>query len=284
MSNAGEWGFNPLEDPSQDPAEIAKQAAFEIAVATGIGHHDIALTLGSGWGAVVDVIGKTTEEIPAEEITGFSASGIAGHLGTIRSVILPSNKRLLVIGARTHLYEGRGAQGFVRRVVHSVRTAAAAGAKTMVLTHGAGGIRPAWQPGTPVLIKDHLNLTGTTPIEGATFIDMTNVYTPALRELAKSVDPSLGEGVLAQVPGPQYETPAEVQMLRGLGADMVGMSVALEAMAARQAGMDVLGLSLITNQAAGISPTPLSHKEVLEAGSKAEPRVSALLAKILERI
>ncbi|MEG0299313.1 MAG: purine-nucleoside phosphorylase, partial [Aurantimicrobium sp.] len=195
-----------------------------------------------------------------------------------------SNKRLLVIGARTHLYEGRGAQGFVRRVVHSVRTAAAAGAKTMVLTHGAGGIRPAWQPGTPVLIKDHLNLTGTTPIEGATFIDMTNVYTPALRELAKSVDPSLGEGVLAQVPGPQYETAAEVQMLRGQGADMVGASVALEAMAARQAGMDVLGLSLITNQAAGISPTPLSHKEVLEAGTKAEPRVSDLLAKILERI
>ena len=282
MATAGEWVFNPLEDPTQDPAEIAKQAAFEIAVATGIGHHDIALTLGSGWAAVVDLIGKTTEEIPAEEITGFSSSGIPGHLGTIRSVILPNNKRALVIGARTHLYQGNGAPCFVRRVVHSVRTAAASGAKTMVLTHGAGGIRPAWQPGTPVLIKDHLNLTGVTPIEGATFIDMTNVYSPKLRELAKSVDPSLGEGVLAQVPGPQYETPAEVHMLRGLGADMVGMSVALEAMAARQAGMDVLGISLITNKAAGISPTPLTHKEVLEAGAKAEPRVSALLARILE--
>jgi purine-nucleoside phosphorylase len=154
----------------------------------------------------------------------------------------------------------------------------------MVLTHGAGGIRPAWKPGTAVLIKDHLNLTGSTPVEGATFIDMTNIYTPRLREIALSVDPSLGEAILAQLPGPQYETPAEVQMLRSLGADVVGMSVALEAIAAKQARMDVLGLSLITNQAAGISPTPLSHREVLEAGAEAEPRISALLAKILEKI
>jgi purine-nucleoside phosphorylase len=199
-------------------------------------------------------------------------------------VILPNNKRALVIGARTHLYQGNGVPGFVRRVVHSVRTAAAAGSTTMVLTHGAGGIRPAWKPGTAVLIKDHLNLTGSTPVEGATFIDMTNIYTPRLREIALSVDPSLGEAILAQLPGPQYETPAEVQMLRSLGADVVGMSVALEAIAAKQARMDVLGLSLITNQAAGISPTPLSHREVLEAGAEAEPRISALLAKILEKI
>lgn len=284
MTGLGEWGFNPLEDPTQDPFEIAKTAAFEIAVATGIGHHDIALTLGSGWGAVVDLIGKTTEEIPADEITGFSSSGIPGHSGTIRSVILPNNKRALVIGARTHLYQGQGRQGFVRRVVHSVRTAAAAGASTIVLTHGAGGIRPAWKPGTAVLITDHLNLTGTTPIEGASFLDMTDLYSPRLREVAKSVEPGLGEAVLAQVPGPQYETPAEVQMLRSMGADVVGMSVALEAMAAKQARMEVLGLSLITNQAAGISPTPLSHREVLEAGAEAEPRISALLARILEKL
>lgn len=280
MLSSGEWGFNPLDDPTQNPAEIAKQAAFEIAVATGIGHHDIALTLGSGWGKVVDLVGKTTEEIPAEEITGFSASGIAGHLGTIRSVLLTNSKRALVIGARTHVYEGHG----VRRVVHSVRTAAAAGASSMILTNGVGGIRSAWKPGTPVLVKDHLNLTGVTPIEGANFLDMTEVYSARLREIAHSVDPSLGEGVLAQVPGPQYETPAEVQMLRGLGADMVGMSIALEAIAARQAGMDVLGISLITNQAAGISGHPLSHAEVLETGKAAEHKVSALLAQIMERI
>ncbi len=280
MLSSGEWGFNPLEDPTQDPAEIAKQAAFEIAVATGVGHHDIALTLGSGWGKVADLIGKTTEEIPAEEITGFSTSGIPGHLGTIRSVLLPSNKRALVIGARTHLYEGHG----VRRVVHSVRTAAATGATTMILTNGAGGIRPAWQPGTPVLIKDHLNLTGTTPLEGPTFLDLTEVYSSRLRSLAHSVEPSLGEGVLAQVRGPQYETPAEVQMLRGMGADLVGMSIALEAIAAREAGMEVLGLSLVTNQAAGISGQPLSHQEVLAAGREAEPRISALLARILEQL
>jgi purine-nucleoside phosphorylase len=284
MLSSGEWGFNPLEDPTQNPFDIAKQAAFEIAVATGIGHHDVALTVGSGWGTAVELIGKTTEEIPAEEITGFSASGIPGHLGTIRSVLLPNNKRALVIGARTHLYEGAGRHGFVRRVVHSVRTAAAAGAATMILTNGVGGIRPAWQPGTAVLVKDHLNLTGTTPIEGATFLDLTEVYSTRLRAIAHSVDPSLGEGVLAQVPGPQYETPAEVQMLRGLGADIVGMSICLEAIAAREAGMDVLGLSLVTNLAAGISGKPLSHKEVLETGAATQSQNGALLAAIMEKI
>lgn len=284
MLSSGEWGFNPLEDPTQNPSDIAKQAAFEIAVATGIGHHDIALTLGSGWGNVADRIGKTTEEIPAEEITGFSASGIPGHLGTIRSVLLPNNKRALVIGARTHLYEGNGRHGFVRRVVHSVRTAAATGATTMILTSGVGGIRPAWKPGTPVLIKDHLNLTGTTPVEGAEYLDLTEVYSSRLRDIALSVDPSLGQGVLAQVSGPQYETPAEVQMLRGLGADLVGMSIALEAIAARQTGMDVLGLSLVTNLAAGISDHPLSHKEVLETGVAAEPLIGNLLAQIMQKI
>jgi purine-nucleoside phosphorylase len=154
----------------------------------------------------------------------------------------------------------------------------------MILTNGVGGIRPAWQPGTAVLVKDHLNLTGTTPIEGATFLDLTEVYSTRLRAIAHSVDPSLGEGVLAQVPGPQYETPAEVRMLRGLGADLVGMSIGLEAMAAREAGMDVLGLSLVTNLAAGISGKPLSHKEVLETGAATQSQNGALLAAIMEKI
>ena len=268
---------NPLDDPSSNPFEIAKTAAFEIAVATGIGHHDIALTLGSGWAAAAEAIGQTTEIVPASEITGFGASGVAGHSGEFRSVLLPDGRRALIIGARTHLYEGHG----VRRVAHSVRTAAAAGAKIMVLTNGAGGIRPAWQPGTPVLIKDHINLTGTTPLEGATFVDMTDVYSSRLRGIAHSVDPSLAEGVYVQFRGPQYETPAEVQMARLMGGDIVGMSTALEAIAARHMGMEVLGLSLITNQAAGISPTPLSHAEVLAAGKAAEQQVSALLARIV---
>ncbi|MDQ1385506.1 MAG: purine-nucleoside phosphorylase, partial [Actinomycetota bacterium] len=135
---------NPLDDPSADPFEIAATAAAEIADRTGVPRHDIALTLGSGWGKAADLIGETTATIPASEITGFSRPALEGHVGTLRSVLLPGGKRAIVIGARTHYYEGHG----VRRVVHSVRTAAAAGATTMILTNGAGGIRETWSPGT----------------------------------------------------------------------------------------------------------------------------------------
>jgi purine-nucleoside phosphorylase len=184
---------------------------------------------------------------------------------------------VLVIGARTHYYEGHG----VRRVVHSVRTAAATGARTMVLTNGAGGIKHTWKPGTPVLISDHINLTGDSPLEGATFIDLTDLYSLRLRDLARSIDPSLDEGVYCQFRGPQYETPAEVRMAKTIGGHIVGMSTALEAIAARQAGMELLGMSLITNMAAGIQTTPLSHQEVIDAGREAEPVISSLLARVV---
>jgi purine-nucleoside phosphorylase len=268
---------NPLDDPATDPFAVAQQAAEQLAEKTGVARHDIALTLGSGWGKAADLIGETTATIPATEIIGFGAPALAGHVGTLRSVLLPSGKRALVIGARTHYYEGHG----VRRVVHSVRTAAAAGATTMVLTNGAGGIKEHWKPGTPVLISDHINLTADSPLEGATFIDLTDLYSSRLRELAKSIEPSLDEGVYTQFRGPHYETPAEVQMAKTIGGHIVGMSTALEAIAARQAGMEILGMSLITNLAAGIQKTPLSHHEVIEAGREAEPVISALLAKIV---
>ena len=154
----------------------------------------------------------------------------------------------------------------------------------MILTNGAGGIKPHWTPGTPVLISDHLNLTGDSPLEGATFIDLTDLYSQRLRDLARTVDADLDEGVYVQNRGPHYETPAEVQMAKTLGGHIVGMSTALEAIAARQAGMEVLGLSLITNLAAGISPNPLSHQEVIEAGRDAEPVISALLARIVAEL
>jgi purine-nucleoside phosphorylase len=269
-----------LDDPSVNPFDVAALAAAEIAERTGVDHHDIALTLGSGWGKAADLIGETTATIPAQEITGFSKPALEGHIGTLRSVLLPSGKRALVIGARTHYYEGHG----VRRVVHSVRTAAATGATTMILTNGAGGIRETWRPGTPVLISDHINLTADSPLEGATFIDLTDLYSARLRAIAKSVEPSLDEGVYTQFRGPHYETPAEVQMAKAIGGHIVGMSTALEAIAARQAGMEILGLSLITNLAAGIQKTPLSHEEVLEAGRNAEPVISALLARIVEEL
>ncbi|MDY0944486.1 purine-nucleoside phosphorylase [Frigoribacterium sp. CFBP9039] len=272
-----ETTMHPLDDRAADPFEVARTAAAEIADKTGVAHHDIALTLGSGWAKAADLIGETVAEVPATEITGFSASAVVGHTGSIRSILLPSGKHALVIGARTHYYENHG----VRRVVHSVRTAAATGATTMILTNGAGGIRETWKPGTPVLISDHINLTADSPLEGATFIDLTDLYSKRLRDVARSIDPMLDEGVYTQFRGPHYETPAEVQMAKAIGGHIVGMSTALEAIAARQAGMEILGMSLITNLAAGIQTTPLSHQEVLEAGREAEPVISDLLARIV---
>jgi purine-nucleoside phosphorylase len=271
---------HPLDDPNADPFEIAARAADDIARLTGVDHHDIALTLGSGWGKAADLLGETTATLPATEVTGFSRPALEGHVGTLRSILTPSGRRVLVIGARTHFYEGHG----VRRVVHSVRTAAATGASIMVLTNGAGGIRRSWQPGQPVLISDHLNLTAASPLEGATFLDLTDLYSARLRDVARSVDPTLDEGVYCQFRGPQYETPAEVRMAERLGGDIVGMSTALEAIAARQAGMEILGFSLITNLAAGIQTTPLSHAEVIEAGREAEPVISSLLARVVEKL
>ncbi|MGN6217878.1 MAG: purine-nucleoside phosphorylase [Microbacterium sp.] len=268
---------NPLDDPAADPFAVAAAAAEDIARITGVERHDIALTLGSGWGKAAELLGETTATFPATQVTGFSAPALSGHVGTLRSVVTPKGRRVLVIGARTHYYEGHG----VRRVVHSVRTAAATGARTMVLTNGAGGIKHTWTPGRPVLISDHINLTGDSPLEGATFIDLTDLYSLRLRDLARSIDPSLDEGVYCQFRGPQYETPAEVQMAKIVGGHIVGMSTALEAIAARQAGMEILGFSLITNMAAGIQTTPLSHQEVIEAGRDAEPVISSLLARVI---
>ncbi|MCT1365742.1 MULTISPECIES: purine-nucleoside phosphorylase [unclassified Microbacterium] len=271
---------NPLDDPAANPFEVAAEAAADIARLTGVEKHDIALTLGSGWGKAADLIGETVATIPATEVTGFSKPALEGHVGTLRSIRTPGGKNILVIGARTHYYEDHG----VRRVVHSVRTAAATGAKIMVLTNGAGGIKETWKPGQPVLISDHINLTADSPLEGATFIDLTDLYAKRLRDIARTVDPTLDEGVYTQFRGPHYETPAEVQMAKHIGGHIVGMSTALEAIAAREAGMEILGFSLITNLAAGIQQTPLSHAEVIEAGREAEPVISDLLARVVEAL
>lgn len=271
---------HPLDAPNADPFEVAALAAADIARLSGIEKHDIALTLGSGWGKAAELIGETVATIPATEVTGFSKPALEGHVGTLRSIRTPDGKNVLVIGARTHYYEGHG----VRRVVHSVRTAAATGAKIMVLTNGAGGVRETWTPGQPVLISDHINLTADSPLEGANFVDLTDLYSQRLRDIAHTVDASLDEGVYTQFRGPHYETPAEVRMAKVIGGDIVGMSTALEAIAAREAGMEILGFSLITNLAAGIQKTPLSHAEVIEAGKQAEPVISALLARVVEAL
>ncbi|MDO4898712.1 MAG: purine-nucleoside phosphorylase [Rothia sp. (in: high G+C Gram-positive bacteria)] len=255
----------------------AREAAEYIAEKTGVQKHDLALTLGSGWGEAASLLGETTHVLDASEVPGFHKAAVAGHPGTISSILTPSGKRALVLGSRTHFYEGRG----VDAVVHGVRTAAAAGADTMILTNGCGGLNPAYSAGEPVLISDHLNLTASSPLVGAHFVDLTDLYSPRVRQLAQQIDPTLKEGVYAQLPGPHYETPAEVKMVGVLGADLVGMSTALEAIAARAAGLEVFGISLVTNLAAGIQETPLSHAEVIEAGQAAGPRISRLLADII---
>jgi purine-nucleoside phosphorylase len=240
--------------------------------------------LGSGWLPAADArssggVGETIAEIDTTDLPGFSAAAVAGHSGRIRSVRC-GDRHLLVFLSRTHYYEGKG----VAAVVHPVRTAAAAGCRTIVLTNGCGGLREAWTPGTPVLIRDHINLTGRSPIEGAHFVDLTDLYSQRLRTLCREVDPSLDEGVYVQFPGPHYETPAEIGMVRAIGGDLVGMSTTLEAIAAREAGMEVLGISLVTNLAAGISGEPLDHQEVLEAGRAAATRMGDLLSRVVPRI
>jgi purine-nucleoside phosphorylase len=187
---------------------------------------------------------------------------------------------------RVHLYEGLPPAA----VVHGVRTAAMAGCRAVVLTNAAGGIRPGLSVGQPVLIRDHLNLTGASPLSGPPpsagqrFVDLTEVYSARLRALARDADPGLAEGVYAMLPGPHYETPAEITMLGRLGADLVGMSTVLEAIAARQLGCEVFGVSLVTNLAAGLAGHSLSHAEVVEAGRASASRMGALLAGILPMV
>lgn len=259
------------------PDDLARQAAEEIAQFTGVARHDLAVTLGSGWKGVSEHLGTAVAEIPAQEITGFRISGVHGHTGTLQSILMPNGARVLVLGARTHSYEGYG----VASVVHGTRVAAACGVKTIVLTNGAGSLDPGRTMGEPVLIRDHINLTGLSPVFGAKFIDLTDLYSMRLRQIARSLAPELAEAVYVQLNGPHYETPAEVTMLQRLGADAVGMSTALEAIAAREAGLEVLGLSLMTNLAAGLQAGPLDHSEVLDAGKLAEPRLGPLLTRII---
>jgi purine-nucleoside phosphorylase len=263
-----------------DPKTTATDAAQDLLDRLKLSRLDLAMVLGSGWSAAADDLGLTVGELDLADLAGFSAPAVEGHGGTLRAVRTPAGKIAGIFTGRTHFYEGRG----VDAVVHGVRTAAAAGAEVIVLTNGCGGLNRDWAPGTPVLIKDHINLTGASPLRGATFIDLTEAYSARLRDIAHEIDPDLPEGVYVQFRGPAYETPAEVRMAGVLGGDLVGMSTTLETVAAREAGLEVLGISLVTNLAAGISPTPLSHGEVIEAGLQAAPKLRSLLAGLAARL
>ena len=276
-----------MTSPAPDPYARARATAAALADATGVERHDVAVVLGSGWSPAADEIGTTEAEVEMTELGGFPLPTVAGHAGTVRSVSA-GERRVLVLAGRVHLYEGHAPA----TVVHGVRTAAAAGCRAVVLTNAAGAVNPAYGVGQPVLIRDHLNLTAASPLEGPPppagyglpFVDLTDLYSARLRALARREDPTLAEGVYAGLRGPHYETPAEIAMLNSSGADLVGMSTVLEAIAARHLGMEVLGVSLVTNAAAGRTAAPLDHAEVVATGRAAAGRVGRLLAAVVSAL
>jgi purine-nucleoside phosphorylase len=266
-----------------DPLAAAAQAAKEIGDRTGVAAHDVALIMGSGWVSAVDALGTPAFECNAEEFTGFMPPTVEGHSGKVRSYEIQGNEkklRALVFLGRTHLYEGKG----VEPVVHSVRAAVKAGCKIIILTNACGGINKTFTVGQPVLIRDHISLTAVSPLSGATFVDLTDLYSKRIRDIVKKEDSTLEEGVYVHWRGPTYETPAEIIMMRTMGADLVGMSTVPEAIAAHALGAEVLGISLVTNAAAGVTGEKLNHEEVIAAGKAAADRMGALLKGVIPKL
>ncbi|MCX6450534.1 MAG: purine-nucleoside phosphorylase [Actinobacteria bacterium] len=272
-----------MADLYKDPIATAQEAADKLASITGKDKHDVALVMGSGWISATQALGQATHEFAATDLPGFLAPTVAGHGGVIRSYTLDGahgKQNVLVFLGRTHLYEGKG----LEPVVHGARTAVKAGCKVIVLTNACGGISLDYTVGQPVIIRDHISMTATSPLIGADFVDLTDLYSKRLRDLIKKEDPTLAEGVYAHWRGPAYETPAEIKMLRTLGADLVGMSTVPEAIAAHALGAEILGISLVTNAAAGVTGEKLSHAEVMEAGAAAAGRMGELLRKVLNNL
>jgi purine-nucleoside phosphorylase len=272
-----------LKDLYADPMSTAEAAAEIIRQRSGV-IHDVALVMGSGWLDAVslftaDGIGEERVEIPLTDLPGFSPPKVEGHGGSVKSIRIGDKNALVFLG-RTHLYEGLG----IEPVVHGVRTAVKAGAKAVILTNACGGINTDYNVGQPVLIKDHISLTAVSPLIGATFVDLTDLYSARLRKLVKSIDPSLEEGVYAHWRGPTYETPAEIRMMRTMGADLVGMSTVPEAIAAHALGAEVMGISLVTNAAAGVTGAKLDHHEVIAAGKASAERMGILLRDVIRMI
>ena len=289
------FGYNSSRSPADRPVtcarvadrpdwramngeEIAAEAAREIAARSGVDIHDVALVLGSGWAGSADTLGTPVVELATPDLPGFAASDVPGHAGRLRSIEVDGHHVLAFLG-RTHLYERRDPGA----VAHPVRVAAACGCRAVILTNACGAVTETLRPGDVVIIEDHINMTGVSPLEGASFVDLSDLYSSRLRALCRAVDPSLPEGIYVGYWGPNYETPAEIRAFRTLGGDLVGMSTVLEAIAARAAGLEVLGLSLVTNMAAGIAG-PLNHEEVLQQGRAGEQRAGVLLRSVLEQM
>jgi purine-nucleoside phosphorylase len=262
-----------------DPYALAEQAAGVLAARTGVERHDALVVLGSGWGGAAGALGEPVAELGVRDLPGFLAPVAPGHDGRILSTRLGPLRVLVVLG-RTHLYEGHGPEP----VVHAIRTAAAAGCRTALLTNAGGTLRPDWPPGTGVVVRDHLDLAGASPLTGPRFVDLTDAYSVRLRDLAHVADPDLAQGVYAMLRGPHFETVAEARMLRGLGADLVGMSTVPEVVAARELGVEVLALSVVASVeplqygAPGVDPD-----EVVRIASAAATRLGRVLATVLLR-
>jgi purine-nucleoside phosphorylase len=269
-----------------DPFAQAEASAAALRERAGVDGFDVAVVLGSGWRAAADAIGATEVEVPLADLGGFRQPSVKGHEPSVR-YIKKGQRRVLLFLGRIHLFEGYDPHA----VVHGVRTAIAAGCRAVVLTNAAGGINAGYAVGQPVLLSDHINLTGRSPLWGplparvpSRFTDLTEVYSKRLRDLARELDPALAEGVYAGVPGPHFETPAEIRMMRGAGADLVGMSTVMEAIAARHLGAEVLGISMVSNPAAGLTDVPIDHQGVLAATGASAAQVGVLLSELLHRL
>jgi purine-nucleoside phosphorylase len=275
-------GHTTLYHPAMDDAaDRAARSARELARRIGVDHHDVLVVLGSGLSGVAEILAAEEDWVPLDTLPYFPHY-TAGHRAHGWSVDV-GGRRVLVLGGRCHLYEGITAA----EAVHPLRTGIAAGCSTVILTSAAGGIREDLSPGQVVVVEDHLNLTGRSPLVGPDFVDLVGAYSEALRKAALATpDPAAAaiapdSGVYAQMPGPHFETPAEIRMLRAMGADVVGMSLALETIAARAAGVDVLGLAVVTNLAAA-DHSPTSEVAAITAvGAASTPAVAAVVRHVI---
>ena len=259
------------------------------AAEAAIGRADTAVVLGSGLGDYGETF-ENVRRIRYTEIPGFPASTAPGHAGELISGE-KNGKRVLIMNGRFHMYEGIR----LEQIALPIRVLRLMGVKNLILTNAAGGVNLSFHPGELMMITDYINLTGESPLTGPNideigprFPDMSHVFTPELQALCRETAAGMGlimrEGVYCWMPGPCYETPAEIRMLRMLGADAVGMSTVPDAMAACHAGMNVLGISCITNMAAGILDQPITHQEVLDTGRRIQADFRTLIDRILEKL
>jgi purine-nucleoside phosphorylase len=261
-----------------DPFTLASSAARELERRTGIDRHDLFVVLGSGWAHAAELLPQGID-VHVADLPGFVPPSVMGHAATLRSVPVGPARVLLAMG-RVHLYEGHDPA----TVVHGVRTAAAAGCRVAVFTNAAGVINPAWPVGSLVIIRDQINMTGASPLVGPEFVDLTDLYSARLRTAVREVAPDIPEGVYVGTRGPEFESPAEIRAYRTLGADLVGMSTVIEAIAARHLGMEVVGVALGTNMAAGVDGGMLDPHHVWQVAEANAPSAGGLLARVVERL